>query len=167
MSKASKPTKTNAARLLDSLGIAYETRTYEIDPEDLTAISVARKIDMPLEQVFKTLLTRAIIPGERNPSYFFAGDDGEEVRRVPLAGNDGASQQGLKDLLQRHVDLACDGDGGEVFGVDLVGACFVCDAERVEQARRVGLGGFRCLAHPVSGSPELHPIERIRWRYRL
>ena len=64
--------KTNAARLLDSLGIAYELRGYEVDPNDLTAISVARKIDMPLEQVFKTLLTYtssnthffAVVPGD-------------------------------------------------------------------------------------------------------
>jgi Cys-tRNA(Pro)/Cys-tRNA(Cys) deacylase len=54
-----KASKTNAARLLDSLGIAYEMRAYEVDPEDLTAISVAKKIGMPLEQVFKTLLTIA------------------------------------------------------------------------------------------------------------
>src|ERR1700753_3965310 len=64
--------KTNAARLLDNLGISYEIRTYEVDPEDLTAISVARKIEMPLEQVFKTLLTHtsdgehlfAVVPGD-------------------------------------------------------------------------------------------------------
>ncbi len=69
-SKAS--TKTNAARLLDSLGIAYELRAYEVDPADLTAISVAKKIGLPLEQVFKTLLTQtsgnthlfAVVPGD-------------------------------------------------------------------------------------------------------
>ena len=47
--KAAKGTKTNAARLLDSLGIGYELRAYEVDPEDLTAISVAKKIGMPAE----------------------------------------------------------------------------------------------------------------------
>ena len=31
--------KTNAARLLDGLGINYELRTYEVDPDDLTALS--------------------------------------------------------------------------------------------------------------------------------
>jgi Cys-tRNA(Pro)/Cys-tRNA(Cys) deacylase len=70
--KTSKTGKTNAARLLDSLGIAYELRAYEVDPDDLTAISVARKIGMPLEQVFKTLLTRSadgehlfgVVPGD-------------------------------------------------------------------------------------------------------
>ena len=48
---------TNAVRMLDGLGIRYELRTYEVDLEDLTAVSVAKKIGMPVEQVFKTLLT--------------------------------------------------------------------------------------------------------------
>ncbi len=64
--------KTNAARLLDRLGIAYELRAYEVDENDLTAVSVARKIGMPAEQVFKTLLVKtqagehvfAVIPGD-------------------------------------------------------------------------------------------------------
>lgn len=64
--------KTNAARLLDSLGIPYELRGYEVDPEDLTAESVARKIGLPPEQVFKTLVARgdrtgvmlAVVPGD-------------------------------------------------------------------------------------------------------
>ena len=64
--------KTNAARLLDTLNIAYELRAYEVDPDDLTAISVARKINLPAEQVFKTLLTHtsdgehlfAVVPGD-------------------------------------------------------------------------------------------------------
>lgn len=50
--------KTNAARLLDKLNIKYETREYEVNPDDLTAGTVARKINMPVEQVFKTLLCR-------------------------------------------------------------------------------------------------------------
>lgn len=66
------PAKTNAARLLDGLDISYELRAYEVDPDDLTAISVARKIGMPPEQVFKTLLAHtnsgehlfAVIPGD-------------------------------------------------------------------------------------------------------
>lgn len=50
--------KTNACRLLDALQIRYETREYAVDPEDLSGETVARKIDMPVEQVFKTLLCR-------------------------------------------------------------------------------------------------------------
>ena len=52
--------KTNAARLLDALNIAYELRAYEVDLNDLTAISVARKINLPPEQVFKTLVTETV-----------------------------------------------------------------------------------------------------------
>jgi Cys-tRNA(Pro)/Cys-tRNA(Cys) deacylase len=70
--KTTHPSKTNAARQLDALGITYELRTYEVDPDDLTAISVARKIGLPAEQVFKTLVTRthdgehlfAAVPGD-------------------------------------------------------------------------------------------------------
>ena len=54
--------KTNAVRLLDQLGIPYELREYEVDPNDLAAETVAAKIGLPPEQVFKTLVAR----GERN-----------------------------------------------------------------------------------------------------
>jgi len=64
--------KTNAVRLLDQLGIEYELRAYEVDPNDLTADSVAEKVGLPPEQVFKTLVARgdrrgicmAVIPGD-------------------------------------------------------------------------------------------------------
>ena len=64
--------KTNAARLLDSLGIRYELREYEVDPQALDAETVAHKIGLPLEQVFKTLVVRgdrngiclAVVPGD-------------------------------------------------------------------------------------------------------
>lgn len=45
-------------RLLETLGVAYELRDYAVDPEDLAAESVAAKIGMPAEQVFKTLVVR-------------------------------------------------------------------------------------------------------------
>lgn len=50
--------KTNAARILDSRGISYEIREYEVDEEDLSALKVARSIGIPAEQVFKTLVAR-------------------------------------------------------------------------------------------------------------
>jgi Cys-tRNA(Pro)/Cys-tRNA(Cys) deacylase len=63
--------KTNAARILEGLSIAFTLQEYEVDPEDLSAINVARKIGLPVEQVFKTLLILtgpdqyafAVIPG--------------------------------------------------------------------------------------------------------
>jgi Cys-tRNA(Pro)/Cys-tRNA(Cys) deacylase len=64
--------KTNGARILESHGISFELREYEVDPDDLSALTVAKKIGMPPEQVFKTLLTTggpgsyvfAVIPGD-------------------------------------------------------------------------------------------------------
>ena len=67
--------KTNAARILDGLGIAYRLQEYEVDPnnpDDLRATSVAAKIGMPPEQVIKTLLCAvgggdyvfAVVPGD-------------------------------------------------------------------------------------------------------
>jgi Cys-tRNA(Pro)/Cys-tRNA(Cys) deacylase len=52
--------KTNGARFLESLGIPFELREYEVDPDDLSATTVARKIGMPAEQVFKTLLVTGV-----------------------------------------------------------------------------------------------------------
>jgi len=58
--------KTNAVRRLDALSVPYELREYEVDPDDLAAETVAAKIGMPSEQVFKTLLAR----GDRNGPCF-------------------------------------------------------------------------------------------------
>lgn len=63
--------KTNAVRLLEQMGIGHELREYDVDPEDLTAETVAAKIGLPAEQVFKTLVARgdrhgvcfAVVPG--------------------------------------------------------------------------------------------------------
>ena len=50
--------KTNAVRALDTLGVRYELREYEIDPGALDAETVAGQIGLPAEQVFKTLVVR-------------------------------------------------------------------------------------------------------------
>jgi len=55
------------------MGIHYELREYEVDPNDLAAETVAAKIGLPPEQVFKTLVARgdrngvclAVIPGDQ------------------------------------------------------------------------------------------------------
>jgi Cys-tRNA(Pro)/Cys-tRNA(Cys) deacylase len=65
------PKKTNAVRILERLGVPFELRAYEVDPDDLSAETVARKIGLPPEQVFKTLVARgdkhgvclAVVPG--------------------------------------------------------------------------------------------------------
>jgi Cys-tRNA(Pro)/Cys-tRNA(Cys) deacylase len=64
--------KTNAARLLDTLGIRYELRDYDPGDEHLTAEEVAQRVGLPAEQVWKTLVARgdrtgvmlAVVPGD-------------------------------------------------------------------------------------------------------
>ena len=86
--------KTNAARLLDQLGIRYELRAYEVDPNDLAAETVAAKIGLPPEQVFKTLVARgdrngivmAVIPGDQelNLKALAAAAGERKIQLVPV-----------------------------------------------------------------------------------
>lgn len=73
--------KTNATRILDSLGIHYELREYEVDADDLAAETVAAKIGMPAEQVFKTLVVR----GDRGGVYFAVIPGNQELDGKALA----------------------------------------------------------------------------------
>ena len=92
-----KATKTNAARLLDQLKIPYELRAYEVDLNDLTAISVAHKIGLPPEQVFKTLVT---VTADRE--HLFAvipGDSELDLKKLAsAAGTRKAELASLKDV---------------------------------------------------------------------
>jgi Cys-tRNA(Pro)/Cys-tRNA(Cys) deacylase len=78
--------KTNAARALDSLKIDYKLVEYEVDESDLSAETVAKKVNLPPEQVFKTLVARgdktgvliACVPG-----------NGElDLKAMAMAGGD-------------------------------------------------------------------------------
>lgn len=89
--------KTNAARLLDSLGIEYQIREYEVDPDDLTAETVANKVGMPPEQVFKTLVAR----GDRNGVCFAVvpGDQQLDLKALAkLSGDRKIDTVGLKEV---------------------------------------------------------------------
>jgi Cys-tRNA(Pro)/Cys-tRNA(Cys) deacylase len=67
-----KTAKTNAVRLLERLGVPFGLREYEVDPDDLAAETVARKVGLPPEHIFKTLVARgdkhgvclAVVPGD-------------------------------------------------------------------------------------------------------
>lgn len=58
--------------MLDQLKIDYELRAYEVSENELDAVSVARKVNMPPEATFKTLVARgaktgvilACVPGD-------------------------------------------------------------------------------------------------------
>jgi Cys-tRNA(Pro)/Cys-tRNA(Cys) deacylase len=77
--------KTNAVRVLDTLGISYELREYQVDPDDLSATTVAAKIGIPPEQLFKTLAVR----GDRNGIYLAVIPAAEELDFKSLAHQTG------------------------------------------------------------------------------
>jgi len=86
--------KTNAARILDRLKIAYRLVEYKVDENDLGAENVAAKVGMPPAQVFKTLVTRgdkagvmlACIPGsaELDLRALAAASGNKKIEMVPL-----------------------------------------------------------------------------------
>jgi Cys-tRNA(Pro)/Cys-tRNA(Cys) deacylase len=53
-------------RILEGMQIPFQVREYEVDEEHLDAVTVAGKVGLPPEQVFKTLLVR----GDRNGCAF-------------------------------------------------------------------------------------------------
>lgn len=53
-----KPVKTNAMRMLDRAGIAFEPMEYTVDENDLSGIHIADQLGLPYETVFKTLVAK-------------------------------------------------------------------------------------------------------------
>lgn len=93
-----KINKTNAARLLDKAKINYELIPYEVDESDLSAIHVAKQLNEPIEQLFKTL----VLKGDKS-GYFVCIIPGAEELDLKLAakvsGNKNCQMILMKDLL--------------------------------------------------------------------
>lgn len=51
-------TKTNVMRILDNSNISYNIYTYEVKDSAVDGISVANKLGVAVEKVFKTLVTK-------------------------------------------------------------------------------------------------------------
>ena len=95
--KMSEQHKTNAVRTLERMKIPYDTREYEVDPDDLSAEHVAASVEMPLEQVFKTLVCR----GDKTGVFFavLAGSQELDLKAVAkLSGNKKADVVPLKEV---------------------------------------------------------------------
>ena len=93
-----KQQKTNAARILDRLGIDYELKDYEVDESDLSAVHVAASVGMPIEQVYKTLVVR----GDRNGIMMavIQGDPELDLKSLASAsGNKRAEMVHLKEVF--------------------------------------------------------------------
>ena len=90
--------KTNAARILDNLGINYEIKTYEVDENDLSAVHVAETAGLDISTVFKTLVTR----GDKTGILMAVINGEDEINLKQLAkasGNKSVEMIALKELL--------------------------------------------------------------------
>ncbi|MBR5101885.1 MAG: Cys-tRNA(Pro) deacylase [Muribaculaceae bacterium] len=95
---AKKQIKTNAARLLDNAGIAYELVTYEVDENDLGAEHLAATIGQDVKQVFKTLVLR----GDKTGFLVCVIPGAEEVdlkKAAKVSGNKKVEMIHMKELL--------------------------------------------------------------------
>ena len=90
--------KTNAARILDGLNIAYEIKTYVVDESDLSAVHVAQVSGLDIKTIFKTLVAR----GDKTGIIMAVIGGGEELDLKALAkasGNKSVEMIALKELL--------------------------------------------------------------------
>lgn len=86
--------KTNAARLLDGLGIAYSLHSAPVDLDDLSAVTMAQSLHVAADIVFKTLVLKgdkhgvlmACIPAaaELDLKKLAAATGNKQVHMVPL-----------------------------------------------------------------------------------
>jgi Cys-tRNA(Pro)/Cys-tRNA(Cys) deacylase len=93
-----KKRKTNAARLLDKAGIAYETVSYAVDEEDLSACHLAEQLRQDVNRIFKTLVLR----GDKSGYFVCLVPGGAELDLKKAAGSSGNKSCALipmKDLL--------------------------------------------------------------------
>ena len=90
--------KTNAARLLEAAGVAFELIPYEGDPDNLAADHVAASLGEPVEQVFKTLVLR----GDRSGLFVcvMPGDMEVDLKvAARISGNKSCAMIHVKELL--------------------------------------------------------------------
>jgi len=94
-----KQSKTNAVRILEKMGIAYELRDYKVDEHNLSGIYVARAIGLPTAQVFKTL----VVHGDKTGIFLAciptdAELDVKELARI--SGNKKVNLTPVKDIFK-------------------------------------------------------------------
>ena len=120
-----KINKTNAARLLDKAGVAYELIPYEVDENDLSAIHVAAGLGEDINCVFKTLILKGdktghfvcVIPGDREIDLKLAAKASGNKKcdlipmkeLLPLTGyiRGGCSPIGMKKPFPTYIHETC------------------------------------------------------------
>ncbi len=116
--------KTNAIRLLEKAKIPFEISEYEVDENNLDAITVAQKINAPVDIVYKTLVTVNeknqhfvfVIPGDKDLNLKLAAkvtysksiDLIKQKDLLPLTGyiRGGTSPIGMKKPFPTFIDVS-------------------------------------------------------------
>lgn len=117
--------KTNAIRIVEQAGISCTEAFYEYDENDLNGMHAANAIQMPPEQVYKTLVTKGAKTGihvfcvpvccelDLKKAAKAAGDKSIELIHVKdllmLTGyvRGGCSPIGMKKKYPTHIDEFC------------------------------------------------------------
>ena len=90
--------KTNALRILDTHHIPYEVFTYEWSEEQAAGVHVAESLQIPPEQVFKTLVGKGNVTGHVVFCIPVEGElDMKQAARV--SGNKSVDLIAVKELL--------------------------------------------------------------------
>lgn len=90
--------KTNAMRLLDKAKIKYDTIEYEVDENDLSGVTIAKKANLDDRLVFKTLVAK----GDKTGYLVFCIPVAKEVdlkKAAKISGNKKIEMVHVKDLL--------------------------------------------------------------------
>lgn len=121
-----KINKTNAARLCDKENIDYQLIPYEVDESDLSAIHVAKQLNEPVEQVFKTLVLKGdkggffvcIIPGDEELNLKVAAkvSENKNCEMIPMKDllsitgyiRGACSPIGMKKHFPSYIDQSCE-----------------------------------------------------------
>ncbi len=88
--------KTNAARILERLGVDYNILEFDVDEDDLSAQDAARKLGLPPEQIFKTLVAR----GDKSGIIIACVPGGKELDLKALARVSGNKKVELAPLRE-------------------------------------------------------------------
>jgi Cys-tRNA(Pro)/Cys-tRNA(Cys) deacylase len=106
--------KTNAARILDEMGIPYELVGFDADERDLSAERAARDIGMPYELVYKTLVLRGDKTGVLE-ACLPAGVEVDLKALAEISGNKRVEMVNLGELtaLTGYVRGGCSPIGGK------------------------------------------------------
>jgi len=149
--------KTNAVRLLDTAGINYELREYEVDEQDVSAEHVAESLGLSPETLYKTL----VLKGNKDP-YIVAvipGNEQLDLKKIAKAsGNKNCEMLPQKDLLSVTGYLR---GGCSPIGMKKQFPTFIEEAAQLETHISVSAGkrGLQMILNPM----DLAKIAQAHW----